>query len=66
MLTYEELLTTLTEIEAVLNAWPITYVYDVEELVSYPLTHLIWSKVDKSIPCQTTNISRWSSVPTMC
>ena len=37
-LTLEELNTVLIEIEAVINARPITYVYDDEESVSYPLT----------------------------
>ena len=37
-LNYDELLTVLTEIEGVINARPITYVYDDEESVSYALT----------------------------
>ena len=37
-LTLEELNTVLIETEAVINARPITYVYDDEESVSYPLT----------------------------
>ena len=37
-LNYDELLTILTEIEGVINARPITYVYDDEESVSYALT----------------------------
>ena len=37
-LTLEELNTVLIEIESVINARPITYVYDDEESVSYPFT----------------------------
>ena len=37
-LNYDELLTILTEIEGVINARPITYVYDDKESVSYALT----------------------------
>ena len=37
-LNYDELLTVLTEIEVVINARPITYVYDDKESVSYALT----------------------------
>jgi hypothetical protein len=37
-LTFEERNTVLIEIEAVINARPITYVYDDEESLSYPLT----------------------------
>ena len=37
-LDYDELLTVLTEIEGVINARPITYIYDDEESVSYALT----------------------------
>ena len=36
--TYYELATILTEVESVINARPITYVYDDEESVSYALT----------------------------
>ncbi len=43
-LTLEELSTVLIEIEAILNARPITYVYDDDESLSYPLT-----------PCQLVN-----------
>ena len=37
-LTHEELSTLLTEIEGLINARPLTYVYDDEESISYPLT----------------------------
>ena len=37
-LCYDELLTVLTEIEGVINARPITYVYDDQESVSYALS----------------------------
>lgn len=37
-LTYDEMNTLLTEVEGVINARPLTYVYDDEESVSYPLT----------------------------
>jgi hypothetical protein len=37
-LTFEELRTILVEIEATLNNRPLTYVYDDEQVVSYPLT----------------------------
>ena len=37
-LTFEDLRTILVEIEAVLNNRPLTYVYDDENGVSYPLT----------------------------
>ena len=36
--SYYEMCTLLTEVEAVINARPLTYVYDDEESVSYPLT----------------------------
>ena len=36
--SYDEMYTLLTEVEAVINARPLTYVYDDEESVSYPLT----------------------------
>ena len=43
MLNYNELHTILVEIEGVINARPLTYVYDDNEGVSYPLTpsHLV-------------------------
>ena len=37
-LTFEELRTILVEIEATLNNRPLTYIYDDEQRVSYPLT----------------------------
>lgn len=37
-LTFEELRTIIVEIEAVLNNRPLTYVYDDDDGVSYPLT----------------------------
>ena len=37
-LTHEELSTLLNEIEGLINARPLTYVYDNEESISYPLT----------------------------
>ena len=36
--SYDEMCTLLTEVEAVINARPLTYVYEDEESVSYPLT----------------------------
>ena len=43
ILSYDELITIITEIESIINARPLTYVYDDTESVSYPLTpsHLI-------------------------
>ena len=42
-LSYDELNTILTEVESIINARPLTYVYDDTESISYPLTpsHLI-------------------------
>ena len=37
-MTFEEIRTILVEIEATLNNRPLTYIYDEEEGVSYPLT----------------------------
>ncbi len=43
-LTYDELNTILTEVEALINLRPITYIYDDDESISYPLcpSHLIY------------------------
>ena len=38
MLNYDELRTLLIEVEGVINARPLTYVYDDNESVLYPLT----------------------------
>lgn len=45
-LTYDELHTLLVEIEGIINCRPLTYVYDDQEGVSYPLTpaHLIYGR----------------------
>jgi hypothetical protein len=50
--TYYELATILTEVESVINARPITYVYDDEESVSYALTpsHLINGRMITAMP----------------
>ena len=51
-LNYDELQTTMVEIEAIVNARPLTYVYDDEESVSTPLTpsHLITGRRITSAP----------------
>ena len=49
LLTFEELRTLVVEIEATLNNRPLTYIYDDEEGLSYPLTpaDLIYRKIPK-------------------
>ena len=37
-LSFDDLRTVLVEIEGVVNSRPLTYLYDDEELISYPLT----------------------------
>ena len=37
-MSYDEISTSLTEVETVINAKPLTYVYDDEESVFYLLT----------------------------
>lgn len=51
-LNFEELRTVLVEIESVINARPITYVYDDQESISYPLTpsDLIYGRRVNSTP----------------
>lgn len=45
-LTYDELNTLLVEVEGLINARPITYVFDDQESISYPLSpsHLIYGR----------------------
>lgn len=61
-LGFDELNTILVEIEAVINSRPITYVYDDEESISYPLTpsDLIYGR---RITC-TPNASHYEIVST--
>ena len=61
-LGFNELNTILIEIEAVINSRPITYVYDDEESISYPLTpsDLIYGR---RITC-TPNASHYEIVNT--
>ena len=51
-LNYDELQTTMVEIEAIVNARPLTYVYDDEESISTPLTpsHLLNGRRITSAP----------------
>ena len=54
LLTFEELRTLVVEIEATLNNRPLTYIYDDEEGLSYPLTPAdLLYMVAKSPPCHT-------------
>ena len=50
--TYGEMNTILIEVESMVNARPITYVYDDNESVSYPLTlsDLIYGRKITSMP----------------
>ena len=52
LLTFEEPRTLVIEIEATLNNRPLTYIYDDEEGLSYPLTpaDLIYRKIPKITP----------------
>ena len=47
----EELYTILAEVECIVSDRPITYVYDDEESVSYPLTHRTWLMVHEFRQC---------------
>jgi hypothetical protein len=51
-LSYDELNTILTEVEALINLRPITYIYDDDESISYPLcpSHLIYGRRITPIP----------------
>ena len=51
-LTFDELSTLLTEVEGVVNARPLTYIYDDKEGISYPLcpSHLIYGRRISSLP----------------
>lgn len=57
-LTYEEMVTLLTQIEAVVNSRPITYVYE-DQREPEPLTpsHFLISKRLTSMPSSTTTIT---------
>ena len=51
-LTYDELQTLIVEIEGIVNARPITYVYDDTESISFSLTplHLIYGRRITTMP----------------
>lgn len=51
-LTYDELSTILIEVEGLINARPITYIFDDEESISYPLcpSHLIYGRRITAMP----------------
>ena len=52
ILSFDELRTVLVEIEGVINSRPLTYVYDDEQSISYPLTlsELIYGRRITSAP----------------
>lgn len=54
LLTFKELRTLAVEIEATLNNRPLTYIYDDEEGLSYPLTpaDLIYGRQIATMPHQ--------------
>ena len=64
-LSYDELNTSLTEVEGVINARPLTYVYDDRESISYPLTPSDLIMVDVSQLVPTVNITRSSAHTTL-
>ena len=63
-LDYNELQTAVVEIEAIVNARPLTYVYDDDESVSTPLTpsHLIYGRRFTNAPgnqhFETINVNK--------
>ena len=54
-LDYDALQTAVVEIEAIINARPLTYIYDDEESLSSPLTPSHRSMVDELLSHQTTS-----------
>ena len=54
-LSFEEMRTVLIEIEATLNNQPMTYLYDDEQGISYPLTLSSLSTAERSPPRRTTS-----------
>lgn len=61
---YDELSTILAEVESLVNARPITYIYDYEESISYPLSpsQLIYGRRLASTP----NSAHFESISTCC